>query len=68
MICIRILPLNRVKCIEKENVKISEILSEISNFIEGGLIIVVNGRIIDNYEVVVSEKDEVLIVQEFIGG
>ena len=68
MICIRILPLNRVKCIEKENVKINEILSEISNFIEGGLIIVVNGRIIDNYEVVVSEKDEVLIVQEFIGG
>lgn len=68
MICVKLIPQHATKCFEKSSMSIQEIISGLEDNGEGSLIVVVNGKIVDNVHVVVSEKDEVVIVQEFLGG
>lgn len=68
MICVKLLPQHIAKCFERKYMKVREILRELEELANNGLVVIVNGKIADSVDVTVSEKDEVVVVQEFLGG
>lgn len=70
MICFKVLPQGFTKCIDREKARINELLLEVRDVIDEdlGLIVVVNGRPIDDLEASVSSNDEIILVQEALGG
>lgn len=69
MICVKLVPQMVKECIEESEIKIFDLLNRLNEQLgEGEIIIVVNGRIISDHEMKVSEKDEIVIVQAFLGG
>lgn len=70
MICFKLLPRNIDKCIELSEAPVSLLLESIKDLLDEnlGVIVVVNGKPLNNYDEVVSSKDEVVIVEESLGG
>lgn len=71
MICVKLLPRIITRCLDvnKESLTINEILNELRDYLESEeIMVVVNGRIIGDYNTTVTEKDDVIIVQAFMGG
>jgi len=70
VVCVKLIPRGITKCIEHNEASIEELLSLFQDYLENstGIIVVVNGKPVENYNYRVSEKDEVVIVEEFMGG
>lgn len=69
LICAKLVPQMVKECIEEREIRISDLVSKLNKQLgEGEIIVVVNGKIVDNYDTVITEKDEVVIVQAFLGG
>ncbi|MEM1695400.1 MAG: MoaD/ThiS family protein [Desulfurococcaceae archaeon] len=71
MICVKIIPKSVTKCLEmdKGSVTLNELLNMLRDYLEGeDVVVVVNGRIAENHNAVVTEKDEIVIVEAFLGG
>ncbi|MEM1639758.1 MAG: hypothetical protein QXJ69_06775 [Desulfurococcaceae archaeon] len=70
MICFKLLPQNIEKCIDVDRTSISYILSSIKDLLDEnlGIMVVVNGKLVQNNDQTVSSEDEIVIVQESMGG
>ncbi|MEM0368832.1 MAG: hypothetical protein QXN57_05260 [Desulfurococcaceae archaeon] len=70
MICFKLLPQNIEKCIDVDRASISYILSSIKDLLDEdlGTMVVVNGKLVQNNDQTVSSEDEIVIVQESMGG
>ncbi|MEM0001392.1 MAG: hypothetical protein QXS24_02175 [Desulfurococcaceae archaeon] len=70
MICFKLLPQNIEKCIDVDRASISYILSSIKDLLDEdlGIMVVVNGKLVQNNDQTVSSEDEIVIVQESMGG
>ncbi|MEM4718068.1 MAG: hypothetical protein QXE81_04845 [Desulfurococcaceae archaeon] len=70
MLCFKILPQGLLKCINAESARVRDLLVEVEGFIDEDLniLVIINGKPIDDYDFIVSSKDEVVLVQEAIGG
>ncbi|MEM1803006.1 MAG: MoaD/ThiS family protein [Desulfurococcaceae archaeon] len=71
MICVKIIPKSVTRCLEigKESVTLNELLNMLRDYLESeDIVVVVNGRIAENLNVVVTEKDEIVLVEAFLGG
>ncbi|MEM3346595.1 MAG: MoaD/ThiS family protein [Desulfurococcaceae archaeon] len=71
MICVKIIPKSVTRCLEisKEPVTLNELLNMLRDYLESeDIVVVVNGRIADNHNAVVTEKDEIVLVEAFLGG
>ncbi|MEM4440259.1 MAG: MoaD/ThiS family protein [Desulfurococcaceae archaeon] len=54
---------------DKGSVTLNELLNMLRDYLEGeDVVVVVNGRIAENHNAVVTEKDEIVIVEAFLGG
>ncbi|MEM1618162.1 MAG: MoaD/ThiS family protein [Desulfurococcaceae archaeon] len=53
----------------KEPVTLNELLNMLRDYLESeDIVVVVNGRIAENHNAVVTEKDEIVLVEAFLGG
>lgn len=71
MICVKIIPKSVTRCLEisKEPVTLNELLNMLRDYLESeDIVVVVNGRIAENHNAVVTEKDEIVLVEAFLGG
>lgn len=70
MLCFKILPQGFEKCIRADKARLRDLLLEVRDIIDEDLniIILVNGKPVDDYDLLVSTQDEVVLVQEAIGG
>jgi sulfur carrier protein ThiS len=70
MLCIRLIPKGEVKCFEEDEIAVSTILERIRDMLDesAGVIVVVNGKPVDNPNYIVKKDDEVVVTQEFMGG
>lgn len=68
MICYKLIPRGEKFCVEKDSIKIREILNSLSELSDTGLVVVVNGKIINDPDYTVTNNDEIVVVQEFLGG
>jgi len=69
MICVEILPAHRTECIEAEEVKLSEIIEAIRDKLTGdNIMVLVDNKLVEDYEKRVTSGSSVIIVEEFLGG
>jgi len=69
MICVEILPAHRTECIEAEEAKLSEIIEAIRDKLLGGnIMVLVDNKLVEDYEKRVTSGNRVIIVEEFLGG
>jgi sulfur carrier protein ThiS len=70
MLCVRLIPKGEVKCFEEDEIAVSTILERIRDMLDesAGVIVVVNGKPVDNLHYIVKKDDEVVVAQEFMGG
>lgn len=68
MVCFRLLPSDVRYCVDKQSITIREILNMLGGHTNGGLIIVVNGKLVENQDLAVTDHDEIIVIQEFLGG
>ncbi|MEM1627848.1 MAG: MoaD/ThiS family protein [Desulfurococcaceae archaeon] len=69
MICYRILPLDVKECVEEQVLSASQLISIAKRHVDNAnLMIIVNGKIVDSKDFLVKEGDEIVLVEEFLGG
>lgn len=70
MICFKLLPRNINKCIDLNEASIGFLLENVKDLMDEdlGVIVVVNGKPVQSYDQIVTSEDEVVIVQEALGG
>jgi molybdopterin converting factor small subunit len=68
VICFKLVPQGIEKCINREKASLRELVEEVGDYLEDNYIVVVNGRIVENPEYVVTSGDVVVFVSEFMGG
>lgn len=69
MICVEILPAHRTECIETEEAKLSEIIEAIRDKLLGGnIMVLVDDKLVEDYEKKVTSRSRIIIVEEFLGG
>lgn len=69
MVCVKLIPRMLTLCFEESELTVSSLLGKLGDYLDDGeIIVVVNGRIVNDYEVTVTERDEVVVVQAFMGG
>ena len=68
--CAKLIPKDLVKCIDSDEVSLSEILELFRDELQEdtAFIVIINGKPIDNYNHRVSSSDEIIIALEFMGG
>lgn len=70
VICFKVLPQGLTKCIERDEARIKDLLLAVRDIIDEdlNLLIIVNGKPIDDPETSVHRGDEIVLVQESLGG
>ena len=69
MLCVKILPDHVEKCFSVEKTSLKNLLEWLKEDIEGySILVLVNDKLVENYDAEVTSADRVVAVKENIGG
>jgi len=69
LLCVKILPDNAERCFSVEKTLLKNLIEWLKENIEGySILVLVNDKLVENYDAEVTSADRVVVVKENIGG
>lgn len=69
MLCVKILPESVEKCFSVEKALLKNIVEGLKEEVEGyNILVLVNDKLVENYDLEITSADRVIVVKENIGG
>ncbi|QOR94436.1 hypothetical protein IMZ38_00255 [Thermosphaera chiliense] len=69
MLCVKILPESVEKCFSVEKALLKNIVEGLKEEVEGyNILVLVNDKLVENYDLEITSADRIIVVKENIGG